>query len=515
MGDLSGYSLTSRLGRLEQIWLLASGGLRMNLRFILPSPSLVVLAGLVVLALAAYQGAPFGPTPAQAAVITVDTLNDENDVAGEENGFCALREAINNANNDNSTNPDCDAGTGTDNIVFDPVVFAGGQTISLSSDLFNITDADGLTIDGGGLVTVDGAGAHRLFDFSQGANVLRGITLTNGFHGSGGGIFVVNPATLELSDSIVQGNEAEFDGGGIYNSGGIVTIIDSRIGPDNEAEDSGGGIFNDDGTMTITGSTVVGNSSLGGGGFGADSGGGIFNLDGDLLLVNSTISGNTSATVGGGIFNVFGEVTLINVTVANNTAEGEDFAGTSGGGLYHQFPNTTFTFFLTNTIIAGNTPDDCGGFEPGFDSLGNNLDSDDTCVLTQLSDFPAGIANLGLLASNGGPTQTHALQTGSEAIDAGNNTTCGQAAPDGSAPFDQRGSGFDRISDGICDIGAFEVQVAPPEEPTTVPEFVPDPLTPAPTNTPVPTPTLAPVATQPAEAQAPITPPATGDGGLR
>ena len=57
---------------------------------------------------------------------------------------------------------------------------------------------------------------------------------------------------------------------------------------------------------------------------------------------------------------------------------------------------------------------------------------------------------LGPLQDNGGPTFTHALLTGSPAIDAGDNTD---------APlFDQRGPGFPRIVNGIIDIGAFEVQ---------------------------------------------------------
>src|SRR5207244_168475 len=66
---------------------------------------------------------------------------------------------------------------------------------------------------------------------------------------------------------------------------------------------------------------------------------------------------------------------------------------------------------------------------------------------------------LGPLQNNGGPTQTHALLTGSPAIDAGLNVA-GSGA-------DQRGDGFDRtvgsanVSGGDgTDIGAFEVQLS-------------------------------------------------------
>jgi hypothetical protein len=59
-----------------------------------------------------------------------------------------------------------------------------------------------------------------------------------------------------------------------------------------------------------------------------------------------------------------------------------------------------------------------------------------------------------LLRDNGGPTPTMALLPGSPAIDAGDNT--------GAPKWDQRGEGFDRIVNGVIDIGAFEVQAVAP-----------------------------------------------------
>ena len=71
------------------------------------------------------------------------------------------------------------------------------------------------------------------------------------------------------------------------------------------------------------------------------------------------------------------------------------------------------------------------------------------------------------LANNGGPTPTHALVSGSPAIDAGINSLIPNDTLDQdkdnnfseAIPFDQRGFGFPRIIDGTVDIGAFEFKV--------------------------------------------------------
>ncbi|HST27814.1 MAG TPA: choice-of-anchor Q domain-containing protein, partial [Rudaea sp.] len=59
---------------------------------------------------------------------------------------------------------------------------------------------------------------------------------------------------------------------------------------------------------------------------------------------------------------------------------------------------------------------------------------------------------LGPLRDNGGGTKTHALSSGSFAIDHGNNTV--------PISVDQRGSPFLRVSGAAADIGAYEVQQA-------------------------------------------------------
>jgi len=79
--------------------------------------------------------------------------------------------------------------------------------------------------------------------------------------------------------------------------------------------------------------------------------------------------------------------------------------------------------------------------KPDFGNEVNNLITSPASAI--IFDDPL----LGPLADNGGPNKTMALQPGSPAIDAGNNTTC--------PGTDQRG--ILRPQGSICDIGAFEL----------------------------------------------------------
>jgi hypothetical protein len=161
---------------------------------------------------------------------------------------------------------------------------------------------------------------------------------------------------------------------------------------------------------------------------------------------------------GGGIFNQ-GTASLTSTTVASN------FSPTAGGNLQ----NSTGTTTLKNTIVANPLAgDNCSG---AFADASTNLQfPGTTCGAAITSADPL----LGPLASNGGPTQTHALTTGSPALDQG--TTGCPPVP----PADQRG--VTRPQGAGCDIGSFELQGAVTNTPTAT-------NTPAgvPTNTPTPT----------------------------
>jgi subtilisin-like proprotein convertase family protein len=335
------------------------------------------------------------------------------------------------------------------------------ETINLDKGVFaeNVSISRTVTIagQGAGNTMVDGDALGTVFTIqASGVVTLTGLTITNGLGVDGGGVYN-NGGDAAIIQSTLSGNSAG-DGGAIANFGRM-TIDDSAIS-DNEAS-FGGAIFNR-GTMTITHSTVRDNSAGSGIGGGianggamilndntlsnntSGSGGGIYNdRSGNMTIDNSTISGNSASTGdGGGILNEFGTMILDNSTLSGNSGS------VAGGGIANTGPMT-----LSNSIVA-NSPSggDCSG---AISSQGHNLDGDDTCNLTATGDITNTNPFLGPLQDNGGDTFTHALLTGSPAIDAGNCPGAGADQRDLSRPVDVLDVA--NVAD-TCDIGAFEVQ---------------------------------------------------------
>jgi hypothetical protein len=164
------------------------------------------------------------------------------------------------------------------------------------------------------------------------------------------------------------------------------------------------------------------------------------------VLTNSTISGNSTVHFGGGV-HTRGALQLVHCTISDNATE-------KGGGVYVG-PGGRLDY--ENTIIAGNAGrGNCFLSGPGDDrpeaTLGvssGNLVEGGGCS-PDLSDDPL----LGPLSDNGGDTLTHALLSGSPAIDAIAGVSC-------TLPADQRGAPRPVVqvsADTPCDIGALESQ---------------------------------------------------------
>ncbi|MEM4283894.1 MAG: choice-of-anchor Q domain-containing protein, partial [Candidatus Caldarchaeum sp.] len=117
-----------------------------------------------------------------------------------------------------------------------------------------------------------------------------------------------------------------------------------------------------------------------------------------------------------------------------------------GGGIYNNG-----TVNIKNTIVA-NSPSggNCFNFGGTFNASGVNFDTDGSC--SGFNQVTPAQLNLGSLANNGGPTQTHALLAGSVAIDAVSDCTL----QDGTTPVTQDQRGVSRPQGARCDVGAFE-----------------------------------------------------------
>ena len=274
-------------------------------------------------------------------------------------------------------------------------------------------------------------------------------------YGDGGGIFNYESSTIDITGTTISNNTAKY-GGGISNIDSPLTITTSNIS-NNTAQYVGGGIANGDSNLTITDSTISYNSTDGDGGLGGgiyntsigaetatitrstihhnsshSRGGGIYNQNGTFSVSNSTISYNSTtdpAGLGGGIHNI-ADFSLSHSTLSGNTAF-------KGSGLYNRsYDGSICKIYIDHTIVT----DQVGG-TTGITSQGYNLfaQASVTGADTNAGDLLGSNANLLPLASNGGPTLTHALGSGSAAWNAGNP---GATAGAGGVPVtDQRGAG--------------------------------------------------------------------------
>ncbi len=312
-----------------------------------------------------------------------------------------------------------------------------------------IDPANSVTIDGAGLITLDINGGSRILDVNNGITVnLKNLTLQNGYiySGDGGAVLVDTGSTLNVSKCTFSNNESFQHGGAIALYAGTADIKDSTFYHNKGMY--GGAISNYKGTLTVDSSTFDRNNSGSGGAVYFE--GPVGSPQGSILINNSTLTGN-KATYGGALY---GKSGLTSVTVTQSTITANGAALHRGGGLYSYAPIT-----LKNTLIVGNTGDDCK-FATGGSviSEGYNIDSDGTCVLGSTSDVTLATDFLHLqpLADNGGPTQTVALGQFSDAI---NTIPLNVNGCTLDTSIDQRGavraSGTDR--GGLsCDVGAYE-----------------------------------------------------------
>jgi hypothetical protein len=379
--------------------------------------------------------------------------------------------------------------------------FSDNKTFGVGAQGGAITSNSGLTIvdshflsnatysstSGGGALRITGNWASTIITSSFIGNIAsggsggaiassgRGLTITDcvltdnqAFLGG-----AIAGSALTITRSKISNNEAIGQyaaGGGIYVEGGI-TITQSEVSGNTVIGNvgSGGGIYvRSTSYITISSSTISSNSIVGASG----RGGGLYLGYNDAIIVSSTISGNQLMGIGdgAGIFSTK-ELTVQYSTISNNRignelSRGAGMSISAVSKISHSIIAANFAGTSASDIRVPNN----GQPTLRFSLLGSNAG-------TGLNPAPVGSPDangnligtasnpinpmLGPLADNGGPTNTHALLTGSPAINAGDpNLVLGHNdVPE----FDQRGAPFARIrlargANGRIDIGAYESQ---------------------------------------------------------
>ena len=420
------------------------------------------------------------------------------------NGVCTLRAAIEEAN----------AHAGADGIFFsipttDPGYSNGIWTIFTNalpgiSDSVNITGpgADKLiiwkvTTQQAPILSVTTSGTVNVSSLTFGSLIGQEPSFGSGIENSSSG--TVNVTDCRFINNLVSSSSTPAKGGGIYNNSGTVHVTSSafsfnRADSPNSSQSRGAGIYNNTGTVSVVNSTFNNN--------GADAGGGIFNENGVVSVTGCTFHDNGAAFWGGGITSFGGTVNITNSTFYANVAYSRqtsgifgvgggiaiynctlnltnstvtaNFSGAGGSGVSNGVGSGVGVVNVKSTIIASNyggvsifaaAPDVSGAFNSsGFNLIGKKDGSTGFTAATDKKGTVASPLNPGLdpkgLRSNGGPTQTIALVSGSSAIDKGTS-----AGLTGTLTTDQRGlartvdrSGVANATGGDgTDIGADEV----------------------------------------------------------
>jgi hypothetical protein len=314
---------------------------------------------------------------------------------------------------------------------------------------------------------------------NSGCYELDGCTVAdNRVYDRGGAVFNADGSII-LNNSVISSNHAGYTrdgsgsvGDGIYN-GSAMSLVNCTI-TDNGGSSFGGGIYNDGGyggnaVVSLTGCTFNANSVT-------ENGGGIYNgglssgsaAKAIVSLLNCTLANNTANGTGGAIYNEE-SLTTVSCTFYNNSAgagSSINNSGTSGSG--------SAIVYVGSTIFKGNGGGSALANSGAINSYGYNLSDDDSGPSGGAGDRsgtdplldPSG------LKSNGGPTQTVALQPNSPALDQGKRDLVFSLR----TTVDQRGQSRTVHIPGIInppggdgtDIGAYESAAPTPASTPTV-----------------------------------------------
>ena len=336
--------------------------------------------------------------------------------------------------------------------------------------------------------TISAGGRSRVISHdADGTLVLSHLTITSGVVPGtatavtyGGCVRSAGDIWLQYSTvrdcTITPGADVDYgiaEGGAVFARGTIRAeqsqILDSTVSPSTGAYALavGGGVAAHGG-IYLEESTVSGNAVVSDDPYCSCGGGGVFARY--LVASDSSITNNMAAYAGGAIFGRNLSVSrIVNSTISGNSSIGigsqdavlevwnSTIALNSGGGV--RMAGNAAYLSVRSSIIAtnANAPEDWDVFigGPANSSITGSHDIIGRSNLPVPIDTIGTDPMLGVLADNGGLTQTISILPGSPAIDAGDNWT--------GLEYDQRGPGYARGNGIACDIGAFEAPATLPD----------------------------------------------------
>jgi CSLREA domain-containing protein len=282
-------------------------------------------------------------------------------------------------------------------------------------------------------------------------------TISSGGHGG----VVYNTGTFSAADAIIESGTAAGTGGAFFNAGRMTLTSRPAFEPTTEAfsgqitgtsagSGNGAAIANG-GSLTVsnihihdlagtgsgsglynTGTAVVRNTTIdhaAANGFGA----GIFSSK-KITISNSTLTQNGATLTGGALHVAGGSASLHHVTISGNSASG------GGDGIFVA-PGATAKMHAS--IVEG---DFCSG---PVTSGGYNV-METSCFAALGRGDEIGVAGLGFLQNNGGPTFTRTIPVAGIAQDQVQNRKLCKGA-------DQRGA--PRLAGLGCDAGSYEITI--------------------------------------------------------
>lgn len=263
--------------------------------------------------------------------------------------------------------------------------------------------------------------------------VISNVLFSENDSSPGAAIFNHRRGLTILTDSFMFGNESFAGGGAIYNDAQAEFIITNTSLANNHSwSDSNGGAIYNLGKLSIEKSTFNDNNAHGRFGWGAA----ILNSgNGTMEIINSTFSHNIADHSGAAVRNDGkGQTKISFSTFVNNVS------GVWGGAVYAEGGTVSINNSLFSENVSNEQANDCKVMESLATLTATNNLSNTGCG----EMIATGVATL---ADNGGVTQTVALSSSSNAIDAASECPMRQQE-------DQRGT-FRPQGKG-CDIGAYE-----------------------------------------------------------